>query len=437
MLANSALLTCTVTAQSGKNDGRPGTGEACKVGVEPNAAMDIAHVVLGSPYGVGTKDGLVPSSHVLRVHLWSVALLSSNLAAVLVVLSTDKQKKEIPGYMQIDEETKNMTCPVHIIRVANNSMGSYGMYLHAFAIHRRQFDYYTFSEVDYVPVHTDFAGILARLYDATFVGQPGMLVGVLQGHPVERSAMPPHPQGAHIMSTASLERLFHHVYAHGGWNKSMSDRMVILVKRRNRSVLRASNGVYDAIQVGVGLLMAEAGIAIRDFTSAFRSPYWNHMRLLDWTGVSAEGRLPLNRTLFVPVQALFLHRMRRCCGLTWEMCRKGSKSCQVSDWRVGEDCCTDAKISEADGWLWLRNRKNHTIAQSVIDAASITMMHSASVTHPPPWLHITPPAPHLTSTKSKKKTKRRRSPKTLDTHNVPSRKADGIGRGVAPQAKIR
>ena len=67
------------------------------------------------------------------------------------------------------------------------------MYLHAFAIHRSAFDYYIFSEVDYVPVHANFAGILARLYDATFEGRAGMLVGVLQGAPVERGNMPPHP----------------------------------------------------------------------------------------------------------------------------------------------------------------------------------------------------------------------------------------------------
>eukprot|EP00966_Prymnesium_polylepis_P186612 4325741-Prymnesium_polylepis.1 len=159
----------------------------------------IAHVVLGSPYGTGGKNGLVPSDKVLRLHLWAVASVATNLSAVLVVLSKDARKSEIAGYLDIEAEVRHAPYPIEVLRVTNNSLGSYGMYLHAFAVHRRRFDYYTFSEVDYVPVHIGFGGILAHLYDATFAdGRPGFLVGVLQGRPIEPGNMPPHPQGAHI-----------------------------------------------------------------------------------------------------------------------------------------------------------------------------------------------------------------------------------------------
>jgi hypothetical protein len=354
-------------------------------------ARAIAHVVLGSPYGEGSKDGLVPSASVLRIHLWAVGSLATDLAGVIVVLSTDPKRREIKAYTNIQAETRRMPCPVHLVRVSNNSLGSYGMYFHAFAVHRRRYDYYTFSEVDYVPVHVGFGGILARLYDATFVGgSHGMLVGVLQGHPVERGNMPLHPQGAHVMSSAALEHLFEHVFVREHWTQSMSDRMVSLLRRHNKAILRAASGRFDHIQIGVGLLMADAGIQLRDFTSSFRSPYWNHARLLDWTGVSSSRRLPINHSLFVPVQALFLRRIRRCCGLTWEMCRKGSKSCLVEDWRTGGECCSDGKIAEAGGLRWISQRSNHTISPRALAASAVSLLSGASLTHPPPWLNVEP-----------------------------------------------
>ena len=341
----------------------------------------IAHVVLGSPYATG-KDGLVPSSRVLKLHLWAVSSVARSIAAVLVVLSTDRRKRTIAGYTEVAQESASMPCPVRVMHVANNSLGSYGMYLHAFAVHRTSFDYYVASEVDYVPVHVDFGGILARLYQSTFADRLGFLVGVMQGHPFERSKMPAHPQGVHVMSTRTLEQLYEHTYARGGWSGSMTARMLHLVRTKARSSLRLAASPYDFVQVGFGMLLEDAGIEMRDFSSIYRTPYWNHQRLLDWTGVTPGGqRLPMNQTLFAPVQALFLAHTRRCCGQTWDMCKKGSMSCTVADWRIGPDCCTDEMLQAAGGWKTTLRRQNRSATFPLGSLAG------ADLLSPPSWLH--------------------------------------------------
>ena len=90
----------------------------------------------------------------------------------------------------------------------NNTLGSYGMYVHAFAAHRAGFDYYLFCEDDYVPALAHFDRRLVRMHSATFgmeEAAPGVLVGVLQGRPVEpRSPFNLHPESSHMASAAAL-----------------------------------------------------------------------------------------------------------------------------------------------------------------------------------------------------------------------------------------
>ena len=97
-------------------------------GDEP--AARVAYVVHASPYGrTDRSDGGHVSSHrMLAVHMEALAQLPTRLAAVLVVLSTDATRRELPGYADgLDDWSTTLRCPVRTLRVANNSLGSYGM----------------------------------------------------------------------------------------------------------------------------------------------------------------------------------------------------------------------------------------------------------------------------------------------------------------------
>ena len=112
----------------------------------------------------------------------------------------------------------------------NNTLGSYGMYVHAFlrsrsrgrsrSLHGRdghghghedeprpQYTHYLFSEDDYLPLVPHFDAALVRMHRATFgAAQLGCLAGVLQGRPLEpTSRYLLHLESSHIMSAAALE----------------------------------------------------------------------------------------------------------------------------------------------------------------------------------------------------------------------------------------
>ena len=332
-----------------------------------------AHVVLGSPYGTGSKDGVVPSERMLQLHLWALGQLETSLSAVLVVLSTaeaSSRRVELQGYTDIASERATLACPVHVLRAANNSLGSYGMYLLAYATYPL-FDYYIASEVDYIPMHAHFDKLMVAMHLGTFAERPGLLVGCLQGEPLEKG-FPAHPQGAHIMTAGAIGRIFEHIYGRSvGWTRSTSDRMVHLVRSARGRSRSGSRGRYDMIQEGFGMLLREAGIEMRDFTGVFRSPYWNHRELLDWTGITNDEDnrsrvLPVRRMLFAPVQMLYFDSLRRCCGHTWPSCRAKRTSCAINSWRRDGECCADERIA----WPAVRLRSQLSVSPSTLQGAT-------------------------------------------------------------------
>lgn len=69
----------------------------------------------------------------LRLHLWALSELpTASLAAVLVALSTERTKAEVPGYTNISTEVARLACPIELMRCPNNTLGSYGMYVWAY-----------------------------------------------------------------------------------------------------------------------------------------------------------------------------------------------------------------------------------------------------------------------------------------------------------------
>ena len=277
-------------------------------------------------------NGPVPASAVLPIHIRILAAVRARLAAVFITLPRDASLREIPGYRSSLARAAS-EARVNIIDVPNNTLGSYGMYLHAFATTRGRFDYYVMCEADYVPAHPDFVGELLRMHSDAFPdGKPGVLAGILQGRPIEpKSKFQLHLEGAHIMSTASLEHLYRYTYGTNRWRHSMAARMLHLVNS-SHSLSRLTNTYYfGLIQEGFGLLLSDAGIAMRDWTAHFRSPYWNHEYVHDWSaaasnftlrashlmaaGLTRSERPALAATgaLFLPVQWLMLDTSFLCC----------------------------------------------------------------------------------------------------------------------------
>ena len=66
---------------------------------------------------------------------------------------------------------------------------------------------------------------------------------------------------------------------------------------------------------GFGLLLKHAGVTMRDWSAAYRVPYWNHRSLVDWSGAMHGFAVPSNRVLIAPSQYLF-HDEIKLCGHT-------------------------------------------------------------------------------------------------------------------------
>ena len=246
----------------------------------------------------------MPARDTLNVHLRQLAKLRPRLlAAILLVLPSDKDKNEVPGYRNVSIAAADLPWKLERLPVHNNTLGSYGMFLHAFAATRGRYDYYLFCEDDYVPSSPNFDAALLRMHMRTFPGgRNGVLAGVLQGQPAEPdSPLALHLETSHIMSSKSLQHLFYHVYVKHGWNGSTSEWMLHLLRARQQK--RHRIGYYGgAIQAGFGLMLANASIEMRDWSRIYRSPYWNHRNVVDWSGAASNFSLP-SKPLLLPLDS--------------------------------------------------------------------------------------------------------------------------------------
>jgi hypothetical protein len=264
-------------------------------------------------------NGPVPGIHVLPLHLAALDGVPSRLAAVLLMLPRDPLKALLPGYEDMLERQLQVRrrLTVELFRIANNSLGGHGMYLHAFHTTRGRFDYYIFCEDDYLPSRAHFDQTLVRLYRRAFplsstATTDGVLAGILQGRPVEPSnRWPLHLETSHIMSAGALDTLSRRTYAgRRNFKGSISKRMFeLMAKHRIRD-----SYTFGAIQGAFGLLLADAGLRIREWAGAYRSPYWDHAGgLVDWSGAASNFTVPPGRHIFVPVQWLFVPHFSSSC----------------------------------------------------------------------------------------------------------------------------
>ena len=218
----------------------------------------------------------MPAASPLKLHLAALAALPSRLAALMVLLpyperSYDGARPAAAGYLDVAAESARLPFPASLELLPNNSLGSYGMYLHAYAATRGQYEWYVFAEDDYVPLLPHFDARLIRMHTATFgpttagvsarpttpnARSPAppptcgtrchglssvrltrrvaslraqCLAGLLQGRPVEaHSRFELHLESSHVMPAASLAAVYAHLYGRLGWRGSTADRMLRL-----------------------------------------------------------------------------------------------------------------------------------------------------------------------------------------------------------------
>ena len=184
-----------------------------------------------------------------------------------------------------------------------------------------------------IPVREHFDSALVRMYKDTFEGEAnvrtfnggdfkhagrGVLCGILQGRPVEaRSPFQLHAESSHIMSAKTLRHVFDRSYgAPTRWRGDLTSRSLLLLEREGFSRTKSTRfhlSYFDRVQLGFGALMRDAGVPLLDWTSAYRSPYWNHQYVSDFTGAAHNFSVPLERVLFAPIQWLFTKHIRLCC----------------------------------------------------------------------------------------------------------------------------
>merc|ERR1719460_890353 len=80
---------------------------------------------------------------------------------------------EVTGYSNISHELSAMPISTEVLHLGNNTLGPYGMYMHAFEATRGRFDYYIYCEDDYVPARPHFDAAMVRMYEETFPRSSG------------------------------------------------------------------------------------------------------------------------------------------------------------------------------------------------------------------------------------------------------------------------
>ena len=311
------------------------------------ASPRVAYVLATSPFvrDEGRGQGPIHGEDVLRMHLLALSTTAAAISRLLLMvpsessLSDDWEARIMEDYLDIHAEVALLPFPATLVRMPNNTLGSYGMYLAAYAMRRDQFEYYIFAEDDYVPVRPRFDEELVRMYTQTFGERPGVLAGLLQGKPVEpTSPWRLHCESSHIMSASSLRRLY--LYAHDGTGRGDGgdERRAIEGGRKHGHIIehalslltaegicttatraatphceQTSDSYFDRIQLAFGALLRASNVEARDWTASYRSPYWDHTAVVDWSGASQGFHIPSERVLIAPVQWVFATQVRICC----------------------------------------------------------------------------------------------------------------------------
>lgn len=116
----------------------------------------VGYVLLASPFprGIaGRGQGTVHEANVLQMHLRALAALRTTLIRKLLVMLPSRETGHggfVDGYLNIEPETARLPFEATLVRLPNNTLGSYGMYFEAFRLSdaRDAFEYLIFAEDD-------------------------------------------------------------------------------------------------------------------------------------------------------------------------------------------------------------------------------------------------------------------------------------------------
>ena len=377
----------------------------------------VAYVLATSPFvrEAGRGQGPIHGEDVLRMHLLALSTTAAAISRLLLMVPSESSLSDaweariMDDYLDIHAEVALLPFPATLVRMPNNTLGSYGMYLAAYAMRRDQFEYYIFAEDDYVPVRPRFDEELVRMYTQTFGERPGVLAGLLQGKPAEpTSPWRLHCESSHIMSASSLRRLY--LYAHDGAGRGDGggERRAIEGGKRHGHIIEhalsllAAEGIcttatraatphckqtvdsyFDRVQLAFGALLRASNVEARDWTASYRSPYWDHTAVVDWSGASQGFRIPSERVLIAPVQWVFATQVRICCtpfdciylhtadGGEASSCFQPRRSrpvrVQASEREHHPDCCAPLPKSERS---LLRLRRNMSVRTTSLLAST-------------------------------------------------------------------
>ena len=348
----------------------------------------VAYVLLTSPFERrtgGRGQGPVDEGSVLRMHLRAlIALPTTLITTLLIMLPSEPGRRLVPGYLDIEPEAAGLPFPARLVRLPNNTLGSYGGYLEAYrrtAASSSPFEYLIFSEDDYIPVRSHFDASLVRMYTSSFADNHGVLCGLLQGRPLEPSSpYQLHAESSHIMSASTLSRIFSHTYGSSvKWSGDLVSRMFHLLEVKEGVHVDA---YYDRLQLGFGALMRDCNVPMKDWTAAYRTPYWSHEYIADWSGAGHDWRVPTERVLFAPIQWPFTERIRLCCSPEDCINFKGS-SCSLQrapslpQKKGNNGCCPESGVITPE---LLRVRVAASVPSNAVDAKDVqTEANSNSV----------------------------------------------------------
>jgi hypothetical protein len=340
-------------------------GERRRLG-EQIAELELTHSVACETVGP------VPIRAVLSLHLRALALLPSGVAAALVVIPrADDPDLEVAGYRDIAEEVSLLPFPCRVLNVENNTLGSYGMMFHAYLMSRGQYDYYVLKEDDYLPVAANFDSALIRLNNAAFGDRPGYLTGITQGVPVEpESPFHLHAEGEGFMSKASFEHILHFLDRHGWWERGSVTDIMIAMKHQKANAEPISSYYFGEIQEAFGYFLAETEAGLLDWVSSYRTPYWDHHEIVDWSGAASGFTVPPDRVLFAPVQALFVNTWKLKC-LPTDAAR--SICNHPIDSPSARECCTEAIPKET-----IQTRMQYSAPPAGLNATAAHSMSALS-----------------------------------------------------------
>lgn len=192
----------------------------------------------------------------LKVHLEKLGEITHNLAQVTVMKADSRGTDSYTNYYNIDDEIiKKVGCPVVFHDVPNEGI-SYGQYVRAFNKYKNKFNYYIFVEDDYYPYISRFGNVLTEIYKQKFDNKIDENKGLLCAWASDNEKKVMHP--AHALMIINTES------------------MIKMINYNNYKVLQQLRECGKGYcQVLFGIFFTSAGIAIKDYSDLYYTPYFH------------------------------------------------------------------------------------------------------------------------------------------------------------------